>query len=99
MSLHFPILQITAHKDVQLNPAIPDPRITEIRQLRMLNHGPFKSFLFIFYIGNKENPPITDEISWSLDFRYCEWQLYTVKSRYGASAYTKILPKDKEYKY
>ena len=38
----------------------------------MLNYGPFKSFLFISYIGNNENPPITDEIGWSLDIRYSE---------------------------
>ena len=38
----------------------------------MLNYGPFKSLLFISYIGNKENPPITDEIGWSLDIRYSE---------------------------
>ena len=55
---------------IQLNPAIPDPRVTDIRQ-RMLNFGPFKSFLFTSYIGNNENPPITDKISWSLDIRYC----------------------------
>ena len=36
------------------------------------------SFLFIFYIGNNKTPPITDEICWSLDFRYCEVQLYLV---------------------
>ena len=30
----------------------------------------------MFYIGNNENPPITDEICWSLDFRYCGAQLY-----------------------
>ena len=44
----------------------------------MLNFGPFKPFLLIFYIGNNKNPSITDEICWSLDFRYCEVQLYTV---------------------
>ena len=42
----------------------------------MLNLGPFKSFLFIFYIGNNENPPITDEISWFLNIRYCGASLY-----------------------
>ena len=47
----------------------------------MLNLGPFKSFLLTFYIGNNGNPPITDEISWSLDVRYCGAQLY-VKERY-----------------
>ena len=59
--------------ELQLNPAIPDPKVTEIRQYRMLNLGPFKSFLFTSYIGNNENPPITDGICWS---RYCgvnEW--------------------------
>ena len=39
--------------------------------------GPFKQFLFNFFIGNSENPPITDEIWWSLDVRYCGAQLYT----------------------
>ena len=38
----------------------------------MLNYGPFKSLLFISYIGNKKNLPITDEIGWSLDIRYSE---------------------------
>ena len=42
----------------------------------MLNLGPFKSFFFIFYIGNNENPPITEEICWSLDVRYCGASLY-----------------------
>ena len=42
----------------------------------MPNFGPFKSFLFNSYIGNNENPPITDEIWWSLDVRYCGAQLY-----------------------
>ena len=42
----------------------------------MLNPGPFKLSLLIFYIGNNKNPPITDEIYWSLDFRYCGVQLY-----------------------
>ena len=30
------------NKCVQLNPAIPDPRVTEMRQYQMLNFGPFK---------------------------------------------------------
>ena len=42
----------------------------------MLNLGPLKSFLLISYNGNNENPPITDEICWSLDVRYSEAQLY-----------------------
>ena len=42
----------------------------------MLNLGPFISFLLISYIGNNENPPITDEICWSLVIRYCGAQLY-----------------------
>ena len=42
----------------------------------MLNFGPFKSILLIFFTGNNENPPTTDEICWSLDFRYCGAQLY-----------------------
>ena len=42
----------------------------------MLNLGPFMSFLLISYIGNNENPPITDEIGWSLDVRYCGASLY-----------------------
>ena len=42
----------------------------------MLSLGPFKPFLFNSYIGNSENPPITDEIWWSLDVRYCGAQLY-----------------------
>ena len=42
----------------------------------MLNLGPFKTFLLISYIGNNENPPITDEICWSLHVRYCEVPLY-----------------------
>ena len=42
----------------------------------MLSFGPFKVFLLISYIGNNENPPITDEICWSLDIRYCGAQLY-----------------------
>ena len=45
----------------------------------MLNYGPFKSFLFISFIGNNENPPITDEIGWSLDIRYSEVQLYALR--------------------
>ena len=60
---------------IQLNPAIPDLRVTEIRQLRILNPGPFKSFLLISYIGNTKNPPITDELCWSL-VRYCGVSLY-----------------------
>ena len=48
----------------------------------MLNHGPFKSFLLISYIGNNENPPITNEIGWSLDVRYCGVSLYN-KQRYN----------------
>ena len=56
---------------VLLNPAIPDPRETEIRQYQMLNLGPLKLFLLVFYIGNNINPPITDGIYWSLDIRYC----------------------------
>ena len=42
----------------------------------MLNFGPFRLFLFISYIGNNENPPITDESCWSLDIRYCGVWLY-----------------------
>ena len=42
----------------------------------MLNFGPFKLFLFIFYIRNNKNPPITDEVCWSLDIRYCGTELY-----------------------
>ena len=42
----------------------------------MLNLGPFKSFLLISYIGNNENPPITDKICWSLDARFCGASLY-----------------------
>ena len=38
--------------------------------------GPFKPFLFNSYIGNNENPPITDKICWALDVRYCEASLY-----------------------
>ena len=34
------------HWNIPLNPALPDPRVTEIRQKRMLNRSPFKSFLF-----------------------------------------------------
>ena len=44
----------------------------------MLNLGPFKSFLLISYIGNNENLPITDEVCWSLDIRYCGASLYIV---------------------
>ena len=43
----------------------------------MLGLGPFKKFLLIFYIGNNENPLITEDICWSLDVRYCGAQLYT----------------------
>ena len=51
----------------------------------MPNLGPFKPFLFNFYIGNNENPPITDEICWSLDVRYCGASLYAIqKSQYKA---------------
>ena len=42
----------------------------------MLNLGPFKTFLLISYIGNNENPPITDEICWFLHVRYCGVPLY-----------------------
>ena len=42
----------------------------------MLNLGPFEPFLLISYIGNNENPPITDEICWSIDVRYCGVPLY-----------------------
>ena len=38
----------------------------------MLNNGPYKPFLFVSYIGNNENLPITDKIDWSLDIRYSE---------------------------
>ena len=43
---------------------------------KMLNLSSFKLFLSILHLGNNENPPITDEICWSLDFRYCGAQLY-----------------------
>ena len=46
----------------------------------MLNFGPFKSFLFIFYIGNNKNPPVTDKICWSLEIRYCGASLYILLS-------------------
>ena len=42
----------------------------------MLNLGPFKSFLFIFYIGDNENPLITEEIYWSLEICYCGVSLW-----------------------
>ena len=44
----------------------------------MLRGRLFKLFLFIFDIGNNKNPPITDEVCWSLDFRFCGAQLYIV---------------------
>ena len=37
---------------------------------------PFKPFLFYSYFGNNKNPPITDEICWSLDIQYCGASLY-----------------------
>ena len=37
----------------------------------MLNFGPFMAFLYISYIGNNKNPPITDEIYLSLDATVC----------------------------
>ena len=43
----------------------------------MLNLGSSMSFFLISFIGNNKNPPITDEICWSLDFRYCGVQLYS----------------------
>ena len=46
----------------------------------MLNLGPLKSFLFTSYISHNENPPITDEICWSLDIRYCGASLYLIIS-------------------
>ena len=33
---------------------------------------PSSHFFFTSYNGNNKNPPITDEICWSLDIRYCE---------------------------
>ena len=48
----------------------------------MLNFGPFKTFLFIYYIRDNENPPITDEICWSLDIRYCGASLYILFPEY-----------------
>ena len=32
--------------------------------------------LYISYIDNNKNPPITDKVYWSLDIRYCGVQLY-----------------------
>ena len=55
---------------IQLNPASPDPRVTEIRQYQVLSFCSYKSFLFISYTGNNENLRITDKICWSLDIRY-----------------------------
>ena len=44
---------------VQLPPAIPDPRVTEIRLQQMkIEAAPLKGFFFISYIGNSGNPPI-----------------------------------------
>ena len=56
----------------------------------MLNFGPFMSFLFNSYIGNNENPPITDEICWSLDIRYCGAPLYAVIPSVGENLQRKI---------
>ena len=46
----------------------------------MVNFGPFRLFLIISYIGNNENPPITDEICWSLHVQYCGVPLYQIFS-------------------
>ena len=36
---------------IQIHPAIPDPRVTEIRLLQIWNLGPFRSFLLIFRLA------------------------------------------------
>ena len=59
-------------KRVQSNPAIPDSRVMEIRQYRMLNFDSIKSFPFTAYIGHNKNPSIADEICWFPDIRYYE---------------------------
>ena len=60
---------------LQLNPAITDPRVMEIRLKQMRFFGPLREFFLISFNGNSGNPPITYRFCWFLEIRYSGIQL------------------------
>ena len=50
-----------------------DPPVTKIRPI---TEAILEIVFFIFNIGNKRNPPLTDENSWSIEIRYSGSELY-----------------------
>ena len=66
---------------LQLNPNIMDPRVTEICLLQIQIFSPMREFFFISYDGNSGNPPKMDEFCWTLEIHYSAIQLYSPFSK------------------